>query len=283
MAFEVTDNAKYATQKGSIEPHIVIEIDGYPKIYGSSDILKLVRIGDTALYIDGTWTIGGSNPIDNQRSLLSFGSGGASSTSTKITQQLNTDTGESSGISSMQIVLVEKDLEISRLITPGLVLSDMLARRVRVWLGFSGTNFKDDFITIHRGIVDDITADAGSVTFNISHPDQKKRQELFTPEQTTLNGAITSSAASIVLTSAINFLAPMAGPSGAIDPDLEMLVQIDDEIIKYTGISTNTLTGCTRGYNATAAVAHSSGANVDQRFMIAGNVVKLAEKIMLSG
>jgi hypothetical protein len=283
MAFEVTDNAKYATTKGSIEPQIVLEIDGYPKIYGSSDILKLVRIGDVDLYIDGTWTIGGSNPIENQRSLMSFGSGGASSTSTKITQQLNTDTGESSGISSMQIVLVDKDLEISKLITPGLVLSDMLARRCRIWLGFVGTNYKDDFITIHRGIIDDITADAGSVTFNISHPDQKKRQELFTPEQTTLSGAITSSATSIVLTSAVNFLSTIAGPSGAIDTDLETLVQIDDEIIKYTGISTNTLTGCTRGYNATAAVAHSSGVNVDQRFMLAGNAVKMAEKIMLSG
>jgi hypothetical protein len=42
------------------------------------------------------------------------------------------------------------------------------------------------------------------------------------------------------------------------------VVKIDDEIITYTGISTNTLTGCTRGTNGTSAVAHSSAAVVTQ-------------------
>jgi hypothetical protein len=42
------------------------------------------------------------------------------------------------------------------------------------------------------------------------------------------------------------------------------VVKIDDEIITYTGISTNTLTGCTRGTNGTSAAAHSSAAVVTQ-------------------
>jgi hypothetical protein len=66
---------------------------------------------------------------------------------------------------------------------------------------------------------------------------------------TTLNGAINSSVTSIVLTSATGFTS-----SG--------VVLIDSEQISYTGISTNTLTGCTRGANGSTAASHSSGVTV---------------------
>ena len=64
-------------------------------------------------------------------------------------------------------------------------------------------------------------------------------------QTTTLNGDITNSATTITLTSASGFSA-----SGT--------VRIGDELITYTGISTNDLTGCTRGTNSTTAVAHVS-------------------------
>ena len=41
-------------------------------------------------------------------------------------------------------------------------------------------------------------------------------------------------------------------------------IQINNEIIAYTGKSTNNLTGCTRGQNLTTAAAHTSGDTVDQ-------------------
>jgi hypothetical protein len=63
------------------------------------------------------------------------------------------------------------------------------------------------------------------------------------PLNTTLNGAINSSVTSIVLTSATGF--PATGS-----------IFIDSECITYTGISTNTLTGCTRGTNGTTAASH---------------------------
>ena len=42
------------------------------------------------------------------------------------------------------------------------------------------------------------------------------------------------------------------------------VIKIGSEIITYTGISTLTLTGCTRGTNSTSAAAHDSGATVTQ-------------------
>jgi len=68
---------------------------------------------------------------------------------------------------------------------------------------------------------------------------------------TTLNGGINSSATSIVLTSASGFTS-----SGTI--------VIDTESITYSGVSTNTLTGCVRGANGTTAAAHLTGATVTQ-------------------
>jgi hypothetical protein len=68
---------------------------------------------------------------------------------------------------------------------------------------------------------------------------------------TTLNGGINNSVTSIVLTSATGFTA-----SGTI--------VVDTESITYSGISTNTLTGCTRGANGTTAAAHLTGAVVTQ-------------------
>lgn len=66
---------------------------------------------------------------------------------------------------------------------------------------------------------------------------------------TTLNGGINSSVTSIVLTSATGF-----GTSGT--------VLIDSELITYSGVSVNTLTGCTRAASGTTAAAHLTGAIV---------------------
>tara|TARA_R100000655_G_scaffold27525_1_gene56039 strand:+ start:817 stop:2952 length:2136 start_codon:yes stop_codon:yes gene_type:complete len=71
------------------------------------------------------------------------------------------------------------------------------------------------------------------------------------PQTTTLNGAINSSTTTIVLTSATNF--PSSGTN---------YIQIGTEEISYTGISTNTLTGVTRGVRNTTAASHSDGATI---------------------
>jgi len=68
---------------------------------------------------------------------------------------------------------------------------------------------------------------------------------------TTLNGAINDSVTSIVLTDASQF--PDTGTNFVI---------IDSEEISYTGITSNTLTGCTRGVAGTTAASHSDGATV---------------------
>jgi primosomal replication protein N len=93
--------------------------------------------------------------------------------------------------------------------------------------------------------------------------------------QTTLNGNITDSATTITLTDGSNF--PTSG--------FIMIKKInsvsglyENEVIQYTGRSTNNLTGCTRGKSApyrgytppaSTAKAHDSGATVYGSFKVA--------------
>jgi hypothetical protein len=76
----------------------------------------------------------------------------------------------------------------------------------------------------------------------------------------TLGAAITSGDTSLQLANAASF--PSSGA-----------VTIDDEIIYYTGKSTNTLTGLSRGQDGTVAAAHSSGAAAEMRYTAAHHAV----------
>ena len=86
---------------------------------------------------------------------------------------------------------------------------------------------------------------------------------------TTLDGDITDSATSIVLTSAAGFTS-----SGTII--------IETEQITYSGISTNTLTGCTREVNGTTKAAHTDGKSVSEIYtaFTAGTISTNVDKEM---
>jgi len=68
---------------------------------------------------------------------------------------------------------------------------------------------------------------------------------------TTLNGSHSSSVTTLTLTSTTGF-------------DSTGKVYIESEIITYTGILGNDLTGCTRGAESTTAASHASGVQVAQ-------------------
>jgi len=188
MGFTLTENARLASEKLNLEPQIVLSIEGVSTLYGARIIEKKVKIGDDGLIIGSGWKIGGRTPVPDQSDLISL-----AGTTNSIRQQLQPDKGVGSSISSMQIVLVDRDLEATELVTPGLVVDDVLGRRAKVYLGFKDVAFPDDYIPIFRGIITDIDAPPGQVILSLSHPDQKKRQTLFTKKTTRLIGGFTLS------------------------------------------------------------------------------------------
>jgi hypothetical protein len=84
---------------------------------------------------------------------------------------------------------------------------------------------------------------------------------------TTLNGSINSGDASITLTSASGLVAPGIVCIDRIDSN-GTSTPANREYISFTGISTNTLTGCSRGLAGSSAQAHLSGAVVEENFSV---------------
>ena len=82
----------------------------------------------------------------------------------------------------------------------------------------------------------------------------------------TLNGAITATATTITLADASSF-----SSSGS--------VRINDEIITYSGKSTNELTGCTRGTGGTTAIAHDTATAVRESTVTRFNTTDFTNNI----
>lgn len=253
MAFSITERAKEEAQKTKLEPQLVLEIEGVSSLFGAEKIYQLIRIGDPGLTVGDSWKIGGLALAVDQADVISFDGG----TSTAITQQLQPDKGAVSSVSSVQVALNDRNLIATQLISPGITLPEILGANATLWMGFKNTAFKDDYIPVFSGIIDDVQSGSGQVIVNLAHPDQKKRQTLFTPVTVQLSGTIDELAASVPLVDALGIYTPKPGPDGSFDPAMKFYVKIEDEVIQYTGITGNTLTGCIRGALGTVPVKHT--------------------------
>jgi hypothetical protein len=262
---------------------MVFKIDGYSRIFGVDEIQKLIRIGDPGLEIGNDWVIGGLSLIDDQGPYVSFdGNGGSTS---RINQTLNLDQGKGTNVPRLGIKLIDKDEEISELISPGMELTDILGRSCEVLIGFGGTSFPEDFVTIFRGITTDVISGPGYVTFELTAPEQLKRKRIFERASSLLASPIagSGSVSTITLDDTSNFKARVLGADGTYDSAILHYVKINEEVFSYTGISGNTLTGCVRAQLGTSMQAHAENDDVDSFVRLQENGLIMALKVMLSG
>lgn len=82
----------------------------------------------------------------------------------------------------------------------------------------------------------------------------------------TLNGNHTDSVTTITVNESIDGSVASSGN-----------LQIDDEVIHYTGKGTSTFTGCTRAYSTTTAVSHSDQANLSTNTQPYGILIKTSD------
>ncbi len=256
----------------------MLTIDGIDTIFGAATVTEIIRIGDPLLEIGDDWVIGGSQNVADQESLITF-----EGTSNDISQQLSPDKGAISSISSMKIAMIDKDEVLTRLISPGELVDDVLGRRARVRLGFVGTSYPEDYVTIFRGIIDDIESEQGKVSLNISHPDQKKRNTIYEKAECVLTSAIDDNDVTINVDDTTKFLVGITGPDGMVDDSFSGYIKIDDEIIGYAGKTSTSFTGCTRGALNTVAASHADDAEAQSFYRLEGNGIDLALKILFSG
>ncbi len=269
MSYTLSAKAKILVDQIGIKPNIVLKVNGLDAIFGQVETSKLIRIGDTDLVIDGSWTIGGVLPDENSKPWMSL-----QRTSKNISQQLLQDKGGSSSISNVNIELIDKDNQVTKLFQPGYLIDDIIAAEAIVYMGFQEGSFPEDYIEIFSGVIDQADFGASSVVVTVGHPDQLKRREIFVQSISKLSGAIDASVTSITLEDASTLILPST--------DVRAFIRVDDEIIEYTGISTNTLTGCTRGQENTIATTHDDQNETTSYYLLSGKPIQTALKVMLS-
>ena len=278
MSLTLTELARNSLGAPNIQPMIVLEIDGVATVFATSPVKKPLKYGDPDVqYGDPGVKYGQFILVGDQSTYVTF-----DGTTTKINQTLNQDRGISSDIQSMQIALVDVNSEITNLITPGQVVPDTLGRKCLVWFGFEGTAFKRDFIIIFRGTVEEIDSRAGKIVFGLVHSDSKKKQDIYNPGETETDGATGTGGGSLVVASAVDFLYPVPGPSGGIDAAFKSYIQIEDEIIQYTGTTATSFTGVTRAALSTFVADHPDGTSIKSFYRLDGDALTLALKMMLS-
>jgi len=261
----------------NIEPVMVLEIQDVPFLISSSTVGRYARYGDEGLEYGMTgFVYGGIAAFANQKQLISL-----EGTTTQIRQNLSPDKARGSGISQMTIALLDKNQEATKLLAGA--YGEVLNKKVKVWISFGQSGWKEDYILVFRGVIESASAEQGICKLFLNAPQQKQRQLVAPKIDTSLDGAIDSVVDTIVLESVENLIVVPEHPSySPKDPNLKTYIKVDDEFIQYESISGLSLTGCTRGALNSTAASHNDEAEVESFYEVTGHAIDIALKVMLS-
>lgn len=278
---DLTKNAKAESQKITVTPTIVFKLKNLDIEFTNVGVSEYIRIGDPDLKIGNDWVIGGLRLIDGQSVYMMFG--GSSGTTTKVNQKISADRGQGSSISSLVISLLDKNEEVTRLISPGYELIDILGQEAFIKIGFENTAYPRDYNMLFNGIVSDVESGPGYVNFLLVNSEEKKRRPLFSRSTTeTTVGIPLGALGSISVVDGNLFPTPTIGPDLAFDSAIEYLCRIKNEIFRYTS-GGSVLTGISRALFGTAQSTHDPSSNAQFGVRLSGNGIDLALKIMCSG
>lgn len=265
---------------------VVVSITGLDDVFISTQMSN----GSGATYGDGS-TYGMFGLYYGNTFSSVFDAGGAvrdilsvERSSMTISQKVEPEQGRAS-VSQFSLSFIDKDTFMTQLISPGIIIPEIMGAEVFVRLGYAGLFYPSDYLTVFRGYVSGVTSNAGMVTLQLSDPNLKRRQQIFNSNTTLLTGNLIVEATSTVpVTSTTGLYATVQGPTGTQGASLTY-VQIDSEIISYdsTAMTGTSLVGATRGALGTTIAIHASGASVSTIVAITDTAMNLALQFMLSG
>jgi hypothetical protein len=267
-------------QKTEIKPILVLEIEGVPFLITSDVVKKVPLYGDEGLEYGSPGLFYGGlfnyNPSEI-KPLISL-----DGTTTQIRQSLEPDKARSTSVSQMTITLIDKNKEATKLLAGA--YGEVIFKKVKLWVTFGDNNaFNEDYIIIFRGVIESVSAEQGRCRLFLNSPDQKKRSRVYIKPDTELDGAIDASQTTLNVADIENFFIVPDHPAySPKDESLKTYVRIEDEIIEFTGITGNQLTGLVRGSLGTTAAAHNDETQVEGFLKLEGHAMDLALKIMLS-
>lgn len=298
----IPKNYLLANEQQTKTPIIVVVIDGVSDVLVNNDLYTRVLYGDPDLtYGEPGIVYGGLRPYSKNgntfRPYLDL-----NGSSLTIGQRLEPEQGKAS-ISTLSLAFIDYQGYMTKLISPGVVVPEILGREVKVYLGFQSISYPDDFFQVFRGYISAVEDGPGSVVLQLSDPNIKRRQQICYIAQDTLQVNLGSSSlfgAPLTVLSNANFFQQITGPAGQLfilpfGRFCTCYVKVDDEWIEVqrSAIDNVTLNIIARGARGTTAVAHTAGATVTAAIAIGNNpsdvnnnptnAIDMALQIMLSG
>lgn len=269
MALELTVEAEAFLQQNNITGNIILELDGFPSLYGSVRVTKIARIGEFVIG-DGT-LIGGSVEDETSKDYISL-----TGTTNNISQKLNQDRGGSSSVTSFRIRMIDKADELTNQFAPNVVVDDILGREATVYWQTVGSKHPEDSARLFIGIISQASFGAGYVDLQIQHPEALKRQILLPKITSELSTPINDLVTTIDLSNPLDLVDPL--------DNLKTYIRIDDEILEVRAITNGGLTIIieNRGVFGTIATSHDAEAEVESLYRLQGDPIELALRMMLS-
>jgi hypothetical protein len=275
------------------QPIIVVEVEGLNTIITSGTTYKNITYGSGYTFGEAGVYYGLSIPIPTYTTSasaqqLSNPILSLDKSSLTISQQIEPEQGRSS-VSMLNLAFIDKNQFMTQLVSPGILIPDILGAQVKVRVGFPQISYPNDYLLLFRGRVSSYDSTGGLVTIQTSDPNIVRRQQLFYTAQTNAASAISSSATTLPVVTTGGFNQQILGPNGQYDPAITTYIQVDSEIMQYpaTGItvvgSQPTFAGLIRGARGTSAVSHSAGAQVTSVIQVQDTMINMALKFMLSG
>lgn len=278
MAQELTVKQEALTQKTNVELMLILEIDGFDTIYGSAKVQKNWRVGDGGVYIGMAGLFVGG-VVDNPNALPLID---PSKSTKSISQQLEIDKGGSGSIQTIKIALTDEGGRVTRDMSPGYVVDDVLGQEATVFLGFKGGSHPEDSFRLFQGIIDTTDFNQGYVTVRVAHPSKLEDKNIFLPVTTELTSSISNSDTWIPVEDNSLFHEAVSFGSNSF----ETYIRINDEIIKYDYTydvnGTIEFRGCERGQFGTTATSHESEDEVQSFYILNGDAIDLGLALLLS-
>lgn len=229
---------------------IVVKIAGISNLLTNRPINTRIKYGDVGLTYGSGAVYGGlrAYSIKNQDGSISTYLPYLSleGSSTAISQRLEPEQGKAS-VSTINLAFVDYQGYMTKLVSPGVIIPEIMGTEVEVWLGYDEISYPEDYFMVFRGYVSSVDAGPGLVTLQVSDPNIKRRQTLFFTATTSLSGSIGTTDAILPVVSNSNFFNQITQPgnSASHSSSIHTYIQIDSEWIEAVPIAQGNL-----GYTA---------------------------------
>ncbi len=262
-------------QASSKSPVIVLKIDGLSDVLSSRPLQTRVLYGDPqVVYGQSGLVYGGFRPysvLNEDGSLSSFKDLlSLDGSSLNLGQRLEPEQGKAS-VSTLSLGFIDKNNYMSELISPNVMLPELLLRGCEVYLGFENTSYPQDYFRVFRGYISGIDSATGLVTLQISDANIKLRSSVFYTTTTTTTAALTSSDSEIPVVNNNSFYLQVSQPDGsAYNRAIHTYCQIEDEIIecqplfqdneKYSKFIQGLIYTSAYSYTSNVSIVYTTGA-----------------------